>query len=232
MLQGQLRSRFAVAAQDSVGADTRDHKTGGQAGSDQHVAQAIGHGGIEDNLDPADRVSDAVPELKAGWGMHPRVQTDNPERRQRGTQRHGEGCKGVHPGRYAVNAEQHDAEERGFHKKSGQYFVAQQWPGNIADPFHEPGPVGAKLKGHGDAADHAQRKGQRKNFHPEAVHPHPQVSLVCTLCQYRSGAKVNQEPGESHADSRKQNVETDVQGELDAGQIQGVHISAPCRVCG
>ena len=75
----------------------------------------------------------------------------------------------------AFAPEQHDAEEGCFEEECSKDLVPEQRTGDISDSFHETRPVGAELKRHGDTADHAQRKGQRKELHPEPVAAHPQV---------------------------------------------------------
>ena len=86
-------------------------------------------------------------------------------------------------------------------------------PGDVADFLHVPRPVGAKLKAHGDAADHAQCEGQGKDLDPELVGVHPML----LASGHKAGFEKQQHPAERNADRREQDVKGDVGRKLDAG---------------
>jgi len=77
----------------------------------------------------------------------------------------------VKPRRHAAAAEQHDAEEARLQQEGGEAFVAQQRALDRAGAFGQHAPVGAELKRHDDAADHAHAEGQREHLQPEVEHP-------------------------------------------------------------
>ena len=165
--------RTAVLSEPAVSRQAGHQKRHRQARRQQHVAETVGERRIENHLQPAGHMGLAVDHFKPGRRMHPRVERENPNRRHRRSSRHQKGRQGVHALTHPLPPKQHDAEHGGFQEKRGQHFISQQRPGDIADRVHETRPVGTKLKTHGDAADHTQRKGQRKNFDPELVGVHP-----------------------------------------------------------
>ena len=108
-------------------------------------------------------------------------------------------------------------------KKSGEHFVGEQGPGHIAHGVHEAWPIGAKLKAHGDAADHAQSKGQGKDLDPELVGVHPML----LASGHKAGFEKQQKPPHGNADGGKQNMKGDVGCKLHTRQhdgIKGVHV--------
>ena len=71
------------------------------------------------------------------------------------------------------------ARKRGLEEKCGEHFIGEQRARDVANGFHVAGPVGAELETHGDAADDAERKGQCKHLHPEAIGLHPVRHRAC-----------------------------------------------------
>ena len=125
----------------------------------------------------------------------------------------------MHAFAHALAAKQHDAKKSGLKKERGEHFVAQQRSSDIADGFHESGPVGAKLKAHGDAADHTQCKRKREHFDPEAIRLDP-MHLSCPIMLH---LEIHEQPCQAHRDRRKQNVERDVGSKLHPCQRQCFH---------
>jgi hypothetical protein len=122
----------------------------------------------------------------------------------------------MHPSRHAVHAEEHHAEERRLEEERGEHLVGEQRPGDVADGVHVARPVGAELKAHHHAGDHAHGEGEREHLHPQLVRIQPggiSRSLV-------AHAEVQEHPCKSDGDRRKQDVKADVQAELDAGKEQ------------
>jgi hypothetical protein len=115
----------------------------------------------------------AVHDLVARGRLHPRVERQDPEGRERGAEGHHEGRHQVHALADLAVAEQHHAQEARLQKERGQHLVAQQRPRHVTHAFHESWPVGAEQEAHGDAAHHAQREGQREHLGPEAVGVEP-----------------------------------------------------------
>src|SRR5688500_6280603 len=152
----------------------------------------------------------------AGRRLHPRVERQDPERRQRGARGDDDGGGDVHPAGNLVHAEQHHAEERGLEEERGQHLVGEQRPGDVAHLVHVAGPVGAELEAHDDARHHAHREGEREDLHPELVGAEPRRIARALVAQ----PEHHQQPGEADADGREQDVEGDVQPELDAGEEQ------------
>ena len=120
---------------------------------------------------------------------------------------------------HAGRAKQHDPKEDRLEEERGQHFVGQKWPCDIADSFHEPRPVGAKLKRHGDARDDAHRKGQGEYLDPELIGLQPAVFAGLGV----SGLEKQQDPAKCDGNCRKQDVERHIGRELDAGQNEGIH---------
>ena len=78
------------------GPDRADHEAGGQIGRQQHVGEAIGEGGIEDDLEPVGRyeLADLVDGV-ALRRLHPAVHRQDPEGRGEGADRDHQGGQEV-----------------------------------------------------------------------------------------------------------------------------------------
>lgn len=202
------------------GADTSDQKGAGEQGGDHHVSKAPREGGVEDHGRPAVHKKLAIFEQMSGRRLHPGVETQYPEGGQGGAKRHQERGNQVRAIGYPVFAEQHDAEERCFEKESGQDFIAQQRPGDIAGLFHKAGPVGTKLETHGDAGNHAHGKTQGKYLDPEVIGVLPSQIPA----QGVTYPEIEQNPGQPHGDGRKQNMKTDVRCKLNTGKKEGINV--------
>jgi hypothetical protein len=169
---------------------------------------------------------DAVDDLVSGGRLHPRVQRQDPERAERGAEGDEARRHQVHPLADLAVPEQHHTEEARFEEERGQHLVAEQRPGDVADLLHEPGPVGAELEAHRDAADDAEREGQREHLGPEAIGIEPALRrdpIAAMAGLEPANAKEQQHPSHADADRREQDVEGDVGRELHPGEKQRVH---------
>ena len=207
---GALSSRHA----DSP-ATTND---GGEPGGEHHVREAVGEGGIEDHLPPVRRHQLAVGIAVAGRRLHPGIEREDPERRERGADRDQHGGGEMQPARHAVHAEQHDAEESRLQEERGQHLGREQRAGDVAHAQHEPRPVGAELERHDDAGDHAHREGEREDLDPQLVGLQPGRLAGARVLR----AEIHQDPGEPDGDAREQDVKRDVEPELGPRKQEGV----------
>ena len=104
---------------DSVGTDTGHQKRRGQQARQHHVGKSVRERGIENNRRPALRKELPVADLIARRRMHPRVERQNPEGRQRGAEGHEESRDQMGAVGDALLTKQHDAEERRLEEKRG-----------------------------------------------------------------------------------------------------------------
>ena len=155
----------------------------------------------------------------AGRRLHPRIERQDPERRQTGAHCNQHGGQRMHAFGNLADAEQHDRQEGGLEEKRRQHFVGQQRAGHVADRLHVAWPVGAELEAHGHAADHAQREGQREDLHPQTVGIHP--ARVARAAE--APLEEKQHPGQRNGNAGKQDMEADVGRELDPRQGQRIH---------
>src|SRR3546814_1105720 len=81
-------------------------------------------------------MDDAAPNLKPRRSLHPAVQGDDPEGRERRAPCNEDRRQRVHPIGHAAETEQHDAEENRLEEESGEHFIGEQGAGDIADAFH------------------------------------------------------------------------------------------------
>ena len=196
-------------------------KGASQGRRQQHVREAVGERRVEDHVHPALDVVHAGHDLVAGGGRHPRVQRQDPERRQRGAEGNEEGRQEVHPLAHSAVTEQHHAQEAGFEEKRGQHLVAERRTGDVAHGFHEARPVGAELETHRDAADDAERECQREHLGPEAIGVKPALRVRAIGVGARgqpAPAEEQQHPAQPDADDRREDVKADVGRKLRAGQ--------------
>ena len=214
------------APRDEVArADCEHHERGREVGRREHVHEAVREARVEDDLEPAHRVGDAVAHLEAGRGLHPAVRGEDPERRQRGAESDDDGRHRMQPLRHAVAAEQHDAEEGGLEEERGQHLVADHRADDVAGDLREAAPVGAELVRQHDARHHAHREGDGEDLGPE-----PRQRAVVLA----AGAQVGDQQGgderrQADREGREDDVEADGEGKLDAGEQ---HQRVRCEVHG
>mmetsp|Transcript_18400 Transcript_18400/g.29804 ORF Transcript_18400/g.29804 Transcript_18400/m.29804 type:complete len:286 (+) Transcript_18400:1396-2253(+) len=183
------------------------------------MGKAIGHRRVKDDLEPVGGIGHAVNHFKALRRMHPAVQHDDPEGGHTGAESHKEGGQRVQPSRHAAEPEQHDAQKHSLKKEGRHDLVGQQWPRDVADGLHETGPVGAELKGHGDARHDAHGEAEGKDLDPEPIGFHPFHVPGGVEPQF----KEQEHPTQRDRDRREQDVEGYVGPELNAGQNERVH---------
>jgi hypothetical protein len=179
------------------------------------MGEAVGEGRIEDHLPPIGDVKYAVlGDAEPGRGLHPAISREDPEGRDHGAERHHAAREEMHPFRHAVPSEQHDAEKARFEKESGQHFVRHQGADDIATAARQFAPIGAELVGEDDAGDHAHAEGDG-----EDLGPMKRDVAVDRLSGAKPQRLEHDEPGsEPDGEGRKENVERDGEGELDARQ--------------
>ena len=131
------------------GPDCADHEAGGQIGRQQHVGEAIGEGGIEDDLEPVGRyeLADLVDGV-ALRRLHPAVHRQDPEGRGEGADRDHQGGHEVQLLADAVQAEQHDAQETRLQEEGAEHLIGHQGADDRSGLVGEDRPVGAELVGH------------------------------------------------------------------------------------
>ncbi len=69
--------------------------------------------------------------------------------------------------RHKLAAEQQHAEECGFQEERRQPFIGEQRRQNIGGRIRKAAPIGAELKRHDDARDHAHAERDGENLRPE-----------------------------------------------------------------
>ena len=126
----------------------------------------------------------------------------------------------MQPGRHAVAPEQQDAEEGGLEEERGHDLVVEQRAQHVAGAVREPAPVGAELERHDDARDHPHAERDREDPGPELG------QLAVERAPGREPARLeHDQPGrEPDRERREQDVERDRDGELHAGQEEGVEV--------
>ena len=178
------------------------------------------HDGTGDDRPPIDRhefaVDNGVPERH----LHPTVVAEDPERRQHGPQRNHAAGEKIEPRRRAVAAEQHHAEERRLQHERGKALIAEQRPLDRPGALRQHAPVGAELKRHDDASDHAHAERQREHLQPEVEH-----APIDRIAGREPHSFEGREPsGEPDGEGGKNDVEADDEGELDARKKYGVEV--------
>ena len=134
----------------------------------------------------------------------------------------------VQPGRHALPAEQHDAEEGRFEEEGGQHLVADERADDVADDDREAAPIGAELVAEHDARHHAHGERDREDLGPEPRQP----VQVLAAGDEPAEQQRRDEGGQPDREAREDDVERDREGELQPGKQDGieVHRSFPrCR---
>ena len=122
--------------------------------------------------------------------------------------------------RHAVEAEQQDAEEGRLEEERGQHLVADQRADDVADHDREAAPVGAELVAQHDAGHDAHRERHREDPGPE---PHDPVIALLAGAQPKHPERrdIGRQPDR---EGRKNDVERDGEGELQARQQDGIEV--------
>ncbi len=210
-----------VAHREQVArADREHHQRGGEIGGSEHVGEAVGEARIEDDREPVERVGDAVAHLMSGRRLHPAVGGEDPERRDRGADRHRDRREHVQPGRHALPAEQHHAEEGRLEEERHQHLVADERADHVAHHDREAAPIGPELVAEHDAGHDAHGEGDGEDLGPE---PGQAVQVLAS-----GGDPAHQqrrdECGEPDGEARKDDMKDHREGELQSRQQDGIQV--------
>ena len=126
----------------------------------------------------------------------------------------------MHRLRHALPAEQHDAEKARLEKEGGQHLVGHQRADDVAATPRQLAPIGAELVGEDDAGDHAHAEGHGEDLGPVQGDVH--VDRLAGLEPERF--EHDQPGGKADGEGRKQDVEGDGEGELDARKQKRVEL--------
>ena len=110
--------------QQVPGTNGPDHKSRRQTGGQNHVEKAVGHRGVEDDLQPVlrDELADSVDGV-ARWGLHPSVHADVPEGGKQGSDAGGQHMQPVAD---PFAAKQHDAEKARLKEERRQNLASHK----------------------------------------------------------------------------------------------------------
>jgi hypothetical protein len=164
-----------------------------------------------------------VHNVEASGSLLPGIGCHDPEGRQGGTQGDHERGKPVRPSRYALCAEQQDAEERGLQKKRDERLGSQRRAKDVPHKAGIAGPVGAKFELHDHARGHAAGEDHAEDVRPEAQHT---IENLVGSAQAQAGHD-DQHHTEAHGENRIQVVHHHGQGELRARQGENAHRLTP-----
>ncbi len=131
----------------------------------------------------------------------------------------------MHPFRHALPAEQHDAEKARLEEEGGQHLVGHQRADDVAAAARQLAPIGAELVRQHHAGDHAHAERHGEDLGPVLGDVH--VDRLAGLEPQR--LEHHQPGGEPDGEGRKDDVERDGEGELDARQQKRVELGHPCR---
>ena len=204
-----------------IRAGRADHERRREIGGDHHVHEAIGEGRVEDDRKPVARHELAgIVHRVAGRRLHPAVRREDPERGDERPDGDADRSGEMHVLRHAVDAEEHDPEEARLQEEGGHHLVAHQRADHRAGLVGEDAPVRAELVGEHDARDDAHAEGQRERLHPDA-----EERDVALLAGDEPKPFERGEIGaEADRERRKDDVERDGEGELDAREKNGIDV--------
>src|SRR6516162_5526214 len=117
-------ARFGVEfpTQQVPGTGSGDAKGAGKVGSEQHMREAHPQHRTEQDLEPVVRLEGTVSHHIADRHLHPAVIGHDPERRERGSQRHHSSRKQIEPWRHTRATKQQDPEKARLEEKSGPWI--------------------------------------------------------------------------------------------------------------
>ena len=126
---------------------------------------------------------------------------------------------------HLLPAEEHDAEKGRLEEEGGDDLIGDDGPKHVAGELGEPRPVGAELVAHDDARHDAEAEGHREHLHPEAEEIAIKRIAGAQPVEFQSGEPAGKADGES----RKDDVESNRERELDAREHQGIefHLRFP-----
>src|ERR1700674_2339119 len=155
--------------------------------------------------------------------LHPGVGGDDEIAGEPGAEKHHQRRKPVGARADAPFTEEKKAEERGLEKKGEDAFHGQRLADYAAGGFGELRPVGAELKFHGDAGDHAEGKTDAENLGPK---PRRLIPYFVSAAERDSLEDENQE-GQPHSELRKNVMERNGECEMQAVNGQCVFHGPP-----
>ena len=118
----------------------------------------------------------------------------------------------MHSLRHAVAAEQHDAEKASLEEEGGEHLVGHQRADDVAAKPRQLAPIGAELVGEHHAGDDAHAEG-----HGEDLGPMLGDVEIDGFAGLQPQRLEHDEPGgKPDGEGRKEDVEGDGEGELDA----------------
>src|SRR5271166_410617 len=122
------------------------------------------------------------------------------------------GCQEVIARTESLLSPDQRADERAFEKEGKHSLHCQCLANDRASILGEAGPVGPKLKFHRNTGYYSDREIQTKDSGAE-----PRGSIVLFISGSQGAPlPINQEPGQSHGELRKQVVVSDGEPEMDA----------------
>ena len=221
-----LGSTVPVALEQVPRTHAADHEGRGQVGAQHGVDEAVGKGGIEDDLPPVGGLEAALDDGVAGRRVHPAVGREDPEGGEEGAQRHHAGGEEVRLLADSLPAEEHDPQEAGLEEEGGQHLVGHDRAHDGTHGVAHPAPVGAELVGHDDSGDDAHAEGDGEDRQPELV----ELAVDRVAGGEPEALQHGKVAGEPDGEGREQEVEGDDEGELEARQhdrIQPLHYRCP-----
>ncbi len=218
--QHDARFLGVLAGEEITRADRQHDEAAGEVGGVEHMHETIGEARVEDDVDPVERIGDAIAHLVAGWRVHPAIGRENPERRHGGADCDDRRRENVERTRHTVEAEQQHAEERRLEEERHQNFVADSGTDHVAGRDGEAAPIRAKLVGENEARHDAHRERHGEDLGPE---PHQMLVAVVAGAQPHDAERgeIGREPDR---EAREDDVECDGESELQAGQQYGIEI--------
>ena len=118
----------------------------------------------------------------------------------------------MHSLRHAVAAEQHDAEKASLEEEGGEHLVGHQRADDVAAKARQLAPIGAELVGQHHAGDDAHAEGHREDLGPMRR----DVGVDGFSGPQPQDLEHEQPGGKPDGEGRKQDVERDGEGKLDA----------------
>ena len=158
--------------------------------------------------------------------LHPRVRHDDPERGKVRAKDDEKRRQQPHARTEPVAAKEQQAEEAAFEEKGKDAFGGEQTAKDVADKPRIARPVRAKFKFLHDAGGDAHRKHQPVHLDPEEGRLPPHRVFGADILN----AHHNHQQTQAHRDGRVDEMKTDREGKLKAGNKFGIHSHPlPCR---
>ena len=121
------------AGEDVSCAYGEHHEGRGQIGRRHHMRESIREARVEDDVEPVERIGDAVAHFVSGRRLHPAVRRQDPEGGEQRAAGNGDGCKRMQPRRHPLPAEEQHAEECRLQEEGDFNLVADHRPDHVAE---------------------------------------------------------------------------------------------------